>query len=143
LNPPEPRLERITRATVSVGPPISLGRTPIGERRMVQINTGRFDGRIRGEVLPGGVDYQIITPDGTSYLDARYVISTDDGALILVRNHGIRHGVIGDDPSKYYFRSTPRFECSDDRYAWLNKTIVICSGARTPDSVILDFFSVL
>jgi hypothetical protein len=110
---------------------------------MVEINAGRFEGRICGEVLRGGADYQIITPDGTSYLDARYVIRTDDGALILVRNHGIRHGVIADDPSQYYFRSTPRFESSDDRYAWLNKTVVICSGARTPESVILDFFAVL
>src|SRR5262249_38670441 len=115
LNPPQPRLELISHATVSVGPAVSLGRIAAGDRRMVEIKAGRFEGRISGEVLSGGVDYQIIAPDGTSFLDARYVIAADDGAFILVRNHGIRHGVIGDDPSKYYFRSTPRFECSDDR----------------------------
>src|SRR5262245_1465130 len=112
-------------------------------RRVVQIRRGRFQGRINGEVLPGGADYQIISSDGTTYLDARYMIQTDDGAVILVRNHGIRHGVIGDDPSKYYFRSTPRFETGDERYLWLNKMIAICSGARTADAVFLDFYEVL
>lgn len=110
---------------------------------MVQILSGRFEGRLQGEVLPGGADIQLVAPDGTSYLDARYMVRTDDDAVILVRNSGIRHGVIGDDPSKYYFRSTPRFETGDERYAWLNKIIAVCAGARSPDCVLLDFYEVL
>jgi Protein of unknown function (DUF3237) len=143
VTPPEPRLQLICRATVDVAPPQVIGSTPAGMRRVVQIRHGRFQGRINGEVLPGGADYQIVNSDGTTYLDARYMIQTDDGAVILVRNHGIRHGVVGDDPSKYYFRSTPRFETGDERYLWLNKLIAICSGARTPDAVFLDFYEVL
>jgi hypothetical protein len=142
MNVPEPRLVLFGHADVKVAPPAVIARTAAGERRIVQILSGRLDGRLNGEVLPGGADYQMITPDGISYLDARYVIRTDDGALILVRNYGIRHGVIGDDPSKYYFRSTPRFETGDERYLWLNKIIAICSGARTPDAVLLDFYEV-
>jgi hypothetical protein len=140
---PVPRLELISRATVSVAAPIVVGKSAVDERRVVQILKGRFEGRITGEVLSGGADYQTVLSDGTSYLNARYMIRTDDGALILVRNHGIRHGIIGNDPSKYYFRSTPRFETSDHRYSWLNKIIAICSGARTPDSVLLEFYEVL
>ena len=143
MGPPEPHLQWVSRATVKVGPIQVLGQTAAGVRRFVQILEGRFEGRINGEVLPGGVDYQIVTPGDISYLDARYVIHTTDNAFILVRNYGIRHGVIGDDPSKYYFRSTPRFETSDTRYSWLNKTIVVCSGARTPEMVLLDFYEVL
>jgi hypothetical protein len=143
VNPPAPRIELICRATIDVASPKIIGRTPTGERRVVQILLGRFDGRISGEVLPGGADYQIITPEGISYLNAHYMIRTDDGALILVRNRGIRHGVVGDDPSKYYFRSTPQFETGDERYYWLNQIIAICSGARTPSSVLLDFYEVL
>src|SRR5262245_17027299 len=116
MNAPEPRLVLFGHAHVTVAPPQVIARTAAGERRVVQILSGRLDGQLSGEVLPGGADYQMITPDGISYLDARYVIRTDDGALILVRNYGIRHGVIGDDPSKYYFRSTPRFETGDERY---------------------------
>jgi hypothetical protein len=140
---PVPRLELISRATVSVAAPIVVGRTAAEERRVVDILKGRFEGRISGEVVSGGADYQRVLPDGTSYLSARYMIQTDDGALILVRNHGIRHGVIGDDPTKYYFRSTPRFEAADARYSWLNKIIALCSGVRTPDSVLLEFYEVL
>lgn len=142
MNVPEPSLVLFGHAHVKVAPPEVIARTAGGERRVVRILSGRLDGRLNGEVLPGGADYQMITPDGISYLDARYVIRTDDGALILVRNYGIRHGVIGDDPSKYYFRSTPRFETGDERYLWLNKIIAICSGARTPDAVLLHFYEV-
>ena len=143
MKPPEPRLELISQATVTVAEPEIIGRSGSGERRVVRILQGRLEGRLNGEVLPGGADYQLVMPDGTSYLSARYVVRTDDGALILVHNRGIRHGVIGDDPAKYYFRSTPRFETGDERYAWLNKTIVVCSGARAPTSVILNFYAVL
>lgn len=140
---PTPRLELISRATVSVAPPTIVGKTAAGERRVVEILKGRFEGKISGEVLAGGADYQTVLPDGTSYLNARYMIRTDDGAVILVRNYGIRHGIVGDDPSKYYFRSTPRFETAAERYLWLNKIIAICSGARTPESVLLEFYEVL
>ena len=143
IQPPAPRLELFSHAVVHVAPPQILGRTPAGERRVVQILSGRLEGRLSGEVLPGGADHQIVTPDGTSYLNAHYMMRTDDGAVILVRNSGIRHGVVGDDPSKYYFRSTPRFETGAERYLWLNKIVAVCSGARTPDSVVLDFYEVL
>lgn len=143
LTAPKPHLELISHATVRVAPPDVIGRTHAGERRVVRILQGRFEGRLNGEVLPGGADYQIITPEGVSYLEARYMIRADNGALILVHNHGIRHGVVGNDPSEYYFRGTPRFETGDEKYLWLNKIIAVCTGARTPDEVILDFYEVL
>src|SRR6266446_6768313 len=143
MKPPIPQLRVFSHAIVEVAAPLLIGHTPIGERRVVQILKGRFEGRLNGEVLPGGSDVQIIAPDTTAFLEARYVIRTDDGALILVRNTGIRHGVVGDDPTKYYFRSTPRFETGAERYLWLNKIVAVCSGARTPDSVLLDFYEVL
>src|SRR5438552_18323515 len=120
IQPPVPRLELISHATVNVAAPEIIGRTPAGERRIVQILSGRFEGRLNGEVLPGGADNQVVAPDGTSDLDARYIIRTDDGALILVRSRGIRHGVVGDDPSTYYCRSTARFEAADERSGWLD-----------------------
>ncbi len=142
MQPAEPHLEWISRASVSVTMPEVIGRVAMGERRVVRILSGTFEGRINGKIQPGASDFQIVAPDGTSYLDARYVIRTNDDALILVHNVGIRHGVIGDDPSKYYFRSTPRFETGDPRYSWLNKIVAVCSGARAPEAVFLDFYEV-
>jgi hypothetical protein len=46
------------------------------------------------------------------------------------------------DPASYYFRAAPMFETAAPELAWLNRTIVLCTGARTRDRVILDFYAV-
>jgi hypothetical protein len=132
-----------------------LGPTTLGERRIVPILSGRFEGRVNAEVLLGGADWQIVGRDGTIHLEARYTLRTDDGALIYVRNRGIRSGppdvlarlldgkATPPDPSQYYVRTTPLFETSDPRYEWLNRIIAVGSGARLPEAVLLDFYEVL
>src|ERR1700736_3448224 len=88
-----PRLELIFAAAVSVGPPLDLGDVGKGRRRIVPITGGEFSGPdIRGQVVPGGADWQILRSDGVSELEARYTLRTDDGALIDVRNFARRHG---------------------------------------------------
>ena len=154
VKPPVPRLEFLASANVKVAAPYMLGATTLGERRIVPILSGRFEGRVNAEVLPGGADWQIVGRDGAIHLEARYTLRTDDGALIYVRNQGIRRGppdVLArlldgktiPDPSEYYVRTTPRFETSDPRYEWLNTIITIGSGARLPEAVLLDFYEVL
>jgi len=146
-------LEPLLRIRVTLEPIRDLGVTPLGRRRIIGITGGTFSGpRIAGKVLPGGADWQVIRPDGSAYLDARYTLQTDDGALIYVNNKGYRHGpkdVIermarGEDvdPSLYYMRATPWFETSAPKYDWLNRTICVASGARKPDCVELEFFEV-
>ena len=153
LKPPIPRLEPLCHVAVKIGAPQLLGAVLTGERRIIPITGGRFEGaKIRGEILPGGADWQIVAADGTAILEARYTLRTDDGALIYVKNNGFRHGppevlaaiARGEqvDPSKYYFRATPSFETGDKKYAWLNRIICICSGVRTKEEVLLDFYEV-
>jgi len=146
-------LAPLMRAEVSLEPVRDLGATPLGRRRIIGISGGKFTGaRLSGRVLPGGADWQVIRADGVAYLDARYTLETDDGALIYVNNKGYRHGpkeVIervarGEevDPGLYYMRATPWFETSAPQYAWLNRTICVATGARRPAAVELDFFEV-
>jgi hypothetical protein len=153
ISPPVPRLQHLGQARVDVAPPLTVGPTLTGLRRIIAITGGRFDGeRLRGEILPLGADWQIMSADGTALLDARYVLKTDDGALVSIRNTGVRHGpaevlaaiATGEmaDPAAYYFRTTPVFEADEARYAWLNRLICIGSGARTRDQVIIDFYAV-
>ena len=153
FEPVAPRLERLCRATVLIGEPLVVGDTPLGRRRIVPITGGRVEGpRLQGVVLPGGADWQIVRSDGGAVLEARYTIRAADGALIYVRNVGVRHGPpevlarLGRgepvDPAAYYFRTTPRFETGAPSYAWLNDLIAIGSAVRRPDAVILDFFAV-
>ena len=146
-------LAPLLRIRVTLEPVRDLGITPLGRRRIIGIAGGDFSGpRMAGKVLPGGADWQVIRADGSAYLDARYTLETDDGALIYVNNKGYRHGpkdVIermarGEDvdPALYYMRATPWFETSAARYDWLNRTICVATGARRPDCVELDFFEV-
>jgi len=149
-----PQLDFIFAARVTVDAPLDLGDVAKGGRRIVPITGGDFSGpRIRGEVLPGGADWQILRNDGVAELEARYTLRTDDDVLIYVRNHGLRHGppeVIAAlaagqpvDPSRYYFRGAAFFETSAARYAWLTKHIIVCTGEREPATVKLKFFQVL
>src|SRR5206468_2652908 len=112
-------LEYLARVRAEVAAPQLLGATPLGERRIVPILGGEIDGpALRGRILPGGADWQLVSADGTGSLEARYTVETHDGALVYVRNLGLRHGppeVLerirrGEavDPAEYYFRSTPR-----------------------------------
>lgn len=146
-------LEPLLCARVTLAPPIELGETPLGRRRIIGITGGSFSGtRLSGRVIPGGADWQVVRAGGVADLDARYALETDDGALIYVENRGLRHGpadVIARlargedvDPALYYMRTTPRFETSDARYAWLNRIVCVGTGARRANAVELEFFEV-
>src|SRR4029077_15274738 len=91
FSPVTPTLEHLFRAVVEIAAPLSVGMTPQGERRIIPIPGGRFAGeQFAGDVLPGGADWQLVRPDGTALLEARYTLRTQDGALVYVRNRGVR-----------------------------------------------------
>ena len=147
------QLEPLLKASISLAPAQELGEAPFGRRRIVPISGGSFSGaKLRGRVLPGGADWQLVRADGVADLDARYTLETDDGALIYVRNRGYRHGpadvmrrlAAGEavDPSLYYMRTTPRFETGDTRYAWLNRMVCVATASRLPNAVHLEVFEV-
>jgi len=146
-------LQPLFRAEITLAPPQELGAAPLGRRRIIPITGGRFRGeRLSGRVLPGGADWQIVRGDGVSQLEARYTLETDDGALVYVRNVGLRHGppevlaklAAGEpvDPLLYYMRTTPAFETGAAKYQWLNRVVCIATGARLADAVELDVFEV-
>ena len=135
-------------------PIMSLGRAPLGERRIVGIKGGTVRGqKLNGRVLPGGADWQIVRADGATDIQARYTIESDAGARILVDSMGLRHGppeVIAKlargedvDPALYYFRTVMRFETSDPAVAWMNRILAIARGQREARAVRLDVFEVL
>src|SRR6185369_18083784 len=64
--PKPPGLTLAIDAHVQVGTPLEVGAVPRGRRRIVSINGGTFSGPngLKGKVLPGGADWQIIRPDG-------------------------------------------------------------------------------
>jgi hypothetical protein len=145
--------EPIFRVHAEVADIRHFGRTPYGDRRVIDITGGRVEGpKLNGRILPGA-DWQIVLPDGTADLTARYGIETDTGARVLVRSDGLRHGppdvlaaiARGDTiaPDRYYFRTVMRFEAADPAVDWLNRIIAIARGARDRNAVRLEVFEVL
>lgn len=139
---------------VELAPPIELGKSPRGVRRMIPIVGGEVTGeRLSGRILNLGADWQTIMADGTAELDTRYAFETHDGATIDIRNYGLRHGppeaiealARGEnvDPSAYYMRTHPRFETGNPRYAWLNRMICVGTGARKASEVRISVYEVL
>ncbi|NUP07447.1 MAG: DUF3237 domain-containing protein [Polyangiaceae bacterium] len=132
---------------VELGAAQKIGRAPHGTRTTVPILGGTFEGpRLRGKVLPGGGDWTLLREDGVLELDLRVTLQTDDGALVLMRSFGLRHGpadVIAAiargesvDPASYYFRTLPRFETGNGRYAFLNRLLAVSTGERRPDGPV-------
>jgi hypothetical protein len=139
---------------VDVGEIVTMGPGPLGERRIVAILGGTFEGpQLRGTVLPGGNDWQIVRTDGVLDVDARYALRTDAGDAIRVVSQGYRHGppeVLaalgrGEDvsPDKYFFRSVLRFETGAPGLAWLNRTIAIAKAQRKARQVLLTAYTLL
>ena len=133
---------------------LKLGATPYGERRIINIQGGTVDGaRLKGRILPGGADWQIVRADGVVDLRARYTVETDAGGQVLVNSEGYRHGppdvmaaLARDetvDPARYYFRAFMRFETADPRASWLNRILAIGRGSRANRAVQLDVYEVL
>jgi Protein of unknown function (DUF3237) len=148
-----PTLQLLYTSRIDIAAPLDVGKSPHGQRRVINIMGGAFSGpRLSGRILPGGADWQVVRSDGVVEVDARYTLETDDGALIYITNWGLRHGppgVIarlgaGDkvDPGEYYFRTTPVFETGAPEYAWLNGIISVAVGERRADAVIITAYEV-
>lgn len=139
--------------SADVGELISMGPAPQGERRVVYINGGSFEGpAMRGEVL-GGADWQILRSDGVLELDARYAIKEQGGGMVQVLSQGLRHGppeVMAQlgrgetpDPGSYFFRTIMRFETGAEDLAWLNKVIAVATAERRARRVELRAWQLL
>ena len=119
--------------------PVSVGAGPYGNRLIFEVTGGRFEGpRLNGQVLSGGGDWLLVGADGWGRLDVRAQVLTDDGAAIYVSyfgvlemNEPVQRAAADGSGTEYtdqYFRTAPRFETGDPRYAWLNHTLFVAEG---------------
>lgn len=151
---PELQSEYLFTYSVTVDALHDVGKIPLGTRHLDMLGAGRFEGpRMRGEVLPGGIDQKIFRTDGAMNPNVRMVLKTDDDALIYVQYTGVRYGTqdvmdriaAGEtvDPSEYYLRNTPYFETASPKYDWLNRIVAVGIGRRMPDHAEYDVFQIL
>ena len=144
-----PGLVPMGRVRCEVGPLVSLGPGPYGERRYVPLAGGTVAGpELNGAIVDGGVDWQVARADGALDIGAHYVIRTEDGALVEVKSDGLRHGppavmarlargeAVGRD--EYFFRTLMRFTTGHPGWLHLNKVMAIAVGQREAGLVVLD-----
>jgi len=131
---PAPRLEFAFEEIVTLGTATFPGKTPYGSRNIIPITGGTFEGPgIKGEIVPGGWDWQLVRADGCIDVRADYMIKTDDGVIINVVNTGaLCKPKPGETPRPA--RTSPRFEVPLGKYEWLGQTAFVgtLEGAKGP-----------
>ena len=121
-------LELVMTLRVEIAPALEVGEVGAGFRRVIPITGGSFEGpAIRGQVVPGGADWNLTRPDGVAEVWARYTLQTDDGVLLGVTNAGL---------------IVPQSDGS--LYAWLRRSIFVGTliPVTTGGAVQLEFFRV-
>jgi hypothetical protein len=92
-----------------------VGKTPYGQRTVIMIQGGTVTGeKITGEVMPGGLDFQLSFSNGGMEIEEILVLRASEGKYIYLRIPGT-----GADPSD--IRMVPDFEAPNtSTYSWLN-----------------------
>ena len=161
MNPPspedmsslmQPRLDFAFEVRVEVDPPLRVGgHGPNEVLSFVAITGGSVVGpRLQGVILPGGGDWYT-DRDGVITLDARYLIRTNDGAVIDIANRGFwradpeveRRLDVGEPvlESEYYYRTSPVFTTDATPYLWLTDTVFVGLAREEQGVICIRFFS--
>jgi hypothetical protein len=121
------KTEHLWDARVKISKVNVVGESKRGFRQVIPITGGDFSGaRIKGEVLPGGEDWQLVRADGDVELNARYLLKTNDGVVIQVINQALIHNYPKEDKKPAYIRSVIDLEAPNNSpYDYLNHAIFI------------------
>jgi hypothetical protein len=121
------KTEHVWDAKVKIANMIVVGESKHGTRRVIPITGGTFEGlKIKGEVLPGGEDWQLVRPDGDTELNARYLLKTNDGYVIQVINQALIHTPAKSENKTDYIKSVIDIEAPNNSpYNYLNHAIFL------------------
>ena len=101
---------------VTLGSTLSVGTSDHGTRNVIPITGGTTSGKLTGKIVPGGGDYQLTASGSSTKLDAKYVLASNDGEFVVVRNCGPMGALI------------PQFETrAAGAYAFLNANTFVSS----------------
>jgi hypothetical protein len=126
----------------AVAEPALRTRTPRGVRTTNLVRSGTVTGdRINGRLLPAGGDWLLVDPAGVGHVDARYVIETDDDALIqafytgrvVFRGNALDRLRAGEALTEddMYSRVALTFDAPEP-YDWLNGVLSVGAGRAEP-----------
>ena len=68
---------------------LDVGKTPFGDRKVIVAQEGTLSGpKLTGTVMPGALDFELKLSNGTIEVEQIFVLKTDDGKYVYVRNAG-------------------------------------------------------
>jgi hypothetical protein len=120
-----PRVEFAFEARVTLSPATVLGETGVGHRQFIPITGGTVAGpRFKGQVIPGGWDYQLRTGGGCGTISADYFWRAEDGTVIHILNEGMMcpGGAQGERTWLH-----PRFEAPKGPHDWMTRATFVAS----------------
>jgi len=140
------KLEPLMVFRATLKEPVAVGPVAFGDRQIYDVTGGTFErARLKGKVHASGADWLLIDSEGVAHLDVRVTLETDDGALIYVQYYGVLvmnekvvQAIESGNETQFgdtYFVTQPRFETSDERYAWLNSVMAVAEGRTIPNAV--------
>jgi Protein of unknown function (DUF3237) len=143
----EPELVYEFSYRAQIKPPLDIGPGPFGHRMIFEVTEGVVEGeRLSGVMHSGGGEWFLAGPDGFGRVDVRAQVTTDDGANIYFQYFGLLElnertmGAIGagagTEFEDHYFRTNPRLETGDPRYAWVNQTVFVGKGHVLPGLLV-------
>jgi hypothetical protein len=121
-------------------PPNNIG-SPGVNRVIVPVSGGTFNGpKLKGTVVGPGGDWIVRRPDGSSILDVRIILQTEDGQKIYMTYRGISYTPQG---GAQYWRIVPVFETGAEKYVWLNNIVAVGVHRTLPGKVAYRIYQIL
>jgi hypothetical protein len=118
-----PNLTHVVSLSVTVDPPLAIGRVDAGLREVIPMTGGALHGPLlNGKVLPGGADWCLTRPDGIAEVWARYTLALDNGQLVSVLNAGLAHP---NPDGSYRGHTVPQFEAAHPSLDWLRRSVFV------------------
>jgi hypothetical protein len=150
--PTVPTLEPILRMTLHTGDAVAIGETPAGTEEVISVSGGSVEGPgLSGVIAAGGIDVRTTRSDSSVTYVVDVVAQFDSGPVRL-QGRGFRFGsaevltALAEgrtvDPAQFYFRGTLDISTAVRELSYLNRALVVTSGAQDVTTVTLEAFLV-
>jgi hypothetical protein len=128
-----PVVEFAFEARVTLSPAVVVGETGVGHRQYIPITGGTVTGpKFKGEVIPGGWDYQLASAGGCSSLSADYFWRAADGTVIHILNQGLNCPGAAPGTERSYLR--PQFEAPKGPHEWMTRATFVATLELDPSA---------
>ncbi len=130
LDPGQPLLRKVCAIRADLGPALEFDTVQGRARAMFPITGGAVQGiGWAGEVLPGGADFALRSPDGAYDIEARYCLRLTDGTPLMVTNAGRMQPM---PDGSFQGRTRAVIEAPPGPHGWLAQVVLFGTAWAEP-----------